>query len=164
MARGYLSDDTLGFIGTEVTKDDKPVIMAFHHPSIEPGGWLNRKLLENRMIFNAFISNYSNIRLILCDHTHYSCQHQIGHSETWVKKTPKPVYLFPLYGISNKKSMVKRQFRAKQQIQAFLTGKLSEEQEQKLKKLILRNPSYRKIALMKVSLYKLSQHHYLQTN
>lgn len=60
--------------------------------------------------------------------------------------------------------MVKRQFRAKQQIQAFLAGKLSEEQEQKLKKLILRNPSYRKIALMEVSLYKLSQHHYLQTN
>lgn len=60
--------------------------------------------------------------------------------------------------------MVKRQFRAKQQIQAFLNGKLSEEQEQKLKKLILHNPSYRKIALMEVSLYKLSQHHYLQTN
>lgn len=80
MARGYFSDKTLRFIEAEVSKDDQPVIIAFHHPSIEPGGWLNRKLLENRVIFNDFISNYSNIRLILYGHTHYSCQHQIGHT------------------------------------------------------------------------------------
>ncbi len=79
MARGYLPEETLRFIKKEVFQDDKPVIIAFHHPSIEPGGWLNRKLLENRLMFNDFISNYLNIRLILYGHTHYSYQHKIGH-------------------------------------------------------------------------------------
>jgi hypothetical protein len=45
-----------------------------HHPPIEPGGWLNRKLLDNRDIFNKLIRKYEQVKLVLYGHTHYNLQ------------------------------------------------------------------------------------------
>ena len=69
-SRGFLSDDWLLRIEEEL-KEGLPTIIAMHHPSQEPGGWLNRRLLENRSVFNDMITNYPNARLVLYGHTHY---------------------------------------------------------------------------------------------
>ena len=44
-----------------------------HHPPLEPGGWLNRKPLENRDTFNDIILG-SDVRLVLFGHIHYALQ------------------------------------------------------------------------------------------
>lgn len=48
-----------------------PVAIILHHPPIEQKGWLNRKLLENRDVFNNIIQKATNVRLVLYGHTHY---------------------------------------------------------------------------------------------
>ena len=57
-----------------------PTIIAFHHPPIEPGGWLNRRLLENRDFFTKYISEKNNVKLVLYGHIHYHIQHRIGNT------------------------------------------------------------------------------------
>lgn len=68
-SRGYLTEECLYRIESEI-EEGLPTIIAMHHPSQEPGGWLNRKLLENRNEFNAMIGVYPNVRLVLYGHTH----------------------------------------------------------------------------------------------
>ena len=55
--------------------------------------------------------------------------------------------------------MDKQPSSAEQQIQAFLKGKLSKEQERKLKKRIVYDTRYRRIALMELSLYQLAKNY-----
>lgn len=78
MARGELSSESLEFIQKELEKN-LPTIICLHHPPIEPGGWLNRKLLENRNRFNELLANYDNVRLVLYGHIHYSQQIKLGN-------------------------------------------------------------------------------------
>ena len=56
-----------------------PTIIALHHPPLEPGGWLNRRLLENRDEFNQTINRYPNARLVIYGHIHYFTEVQKGH-------------------------------------------------------------------------------------
>lgn len=69
-ARGFLSMESLDYIKNELD-EGLPTIVALHHPPLDPGGWLNRKLLDNRDEFNAIVSYYHNARLVLYGHTHY---------------------------------------------------------------------------------------------
>lgn len=69
-ARGFLSSESLNCIIQEL-EEGLQTIIALHHPPIEPGGWLNRKLLDNRDEFNTIVSYYPNARLVLYGHTHY---------------------------------------------------------------------------------------------
>ena len=55
--------------------------------------------------------------------------------------------------------MDKQPTNAEQQIQAFLKGKLSKEQERKLKKRIVYDTRYRRIALTELSLYQLAKNY-----
>lgn len=80
MSRGILNADTLSFVDSELSKDCMPTIIAFHHPPIEPGGWLNRRLLENRDFFTKYISEKNNVKLVLYGHIHYHIQHRIGNT------------------------------------------------------------------------------------
>ena len=72
-ARGYLSDDSLTFLESNLD-DSYNVAIVLHHPPIEPGGWLNRKLLENRNEFNDLIKRHPQVKLVLYGHTHYNQQ------------------------------------------------------------------------------------------
>lgn len=70
-ARGGLNEEDFKFI-TNIAKDsDVPICLLLHHSPIEPGGWMNRKLLENRDEFKSIISQYDMIRLVLFGHIHY---------------------------------------------------------------------------------------------
>lgn len=70
-SKGYIAYEELGRLKNilESTKGS-PVIIAMHHPSIEPGGWLSNKILKNRVEFNEFISTY-NVIGVLYGHIHY---------------------------------------------------------------------------------------------
>lgn len=69
-SRGLLSKETLEYMEEEI-KEGIPTIVAFHHPPLEPGGWLNRKLLDNRDEFNNLIQDADNVKLVLYGHIHY---------------------------------------------------------------------------------------------
>lgn len=70
-ARGGLKEGDFKFI-TEIAMDsDLPICLLLHHSPIEPGGWMNRKLLENRKEFKSIIEQYNMIKLVLFGHIHY---------------------------------------------------------------------------------------------
>jgi Icc protein len=77
-ARGFLSDESLDYVIQEL-EEGLPTIIALHHPPLEPGGWLNRRLLENRDEFNQTINRYPNARLVIYGHIHYFSDVQKGH-------------------------------------------------------------------------------------
>ena len=77
-ARGSLSEKSLNYVKQEL-EEGLPTIIALHHPPLEPGGWLNRRLLDNREVFNLAINSYSNARLVLYGHIHYFTEVQQGH-------------------------------------------------------------------------------------
>jgi Predicted phosphohydrolases len=76
-SRGLLSKETLKYVEDEI-KDGIPTIIAFHHPPLEPGGWLNRKLLDNRDEFNNLIHDTDNVKLVLYGHIHYPTLNEIN--------------------------------------------------------------------------------------
>lgn len=76
-SRGLLSQETLKYVEEEIN-DGLPTIIAFHHPPLEPGGWLNRKLLDNRDEFNNLIHDADNVKLVLYGHIHYPTQNSIN--------------------------------------------------------------------------------------
>lgn len=77
-SRGFLSDESLSYVKREL-EEGLPTIIALHHPPLEPGGWLNRRLLENRDEFNQTINSYPNARLVIYGHIHYFTEVQQGH-------------------------------------------------------------------------------------
>lgn len=78
MARGFLNEHAISFVKNEL-EESKPTCILLHHPPLEPGGWLNRKLLDNRKDFNDVVMNYKNARLVLFGHIHYFSNLQINH-------------------------------------------------------------------------------------
>lgn len=76
-SRGLLSFDELDRIRS-FAGCHEPVILAMHHPVIETGSWLDKRLLSNREQLLGIIKNYPNIKLVLCGHNHYPEQIQIG--------------------------------------------------------------------------------------
>ena len=77
-SRGFLSCESLSYVKQEL-EEGLPTIIALHHPPLEPGGWLNRRLLDNRDVFNQAIQSYSNARLVIYGHIHYFTEVQQGH-------------------------------------------------------------------------------------
>ncbi len=69
-SRGFLNDESITALSMEL-KDDIPTAIFLHHPPIEPGGWLNRKILDNRDDFNELIRQ-SNVKLVAFGHIHYA--------------------------------------------------------------------------------------------
>ena len=77
-ARGFLSEASLNYM-IQKLEEGFPSIIALHHPPLEPGGWLNRKLLDNRDDFNKIISLYDNVKLVIYGHIHYFTNVLKGH-------------------------------------------------------------------------------------
>lgn len=71
-ARGYFKDADKYYIEFTSQECDHPTCILLHHSPIEPGGWMNKKLLENRDQFKEFISSQKNVKLVLFGHIHYS--------------------------------------------------------------------------------------------
>lgn len=76
-SRGLLKEETVKSLKTEIN-DDVPIAIFLHHPPIEPGGWLNRRLLDNRDVFNELIKG-SNVKLVGFGHIHYEMKSIINN-------------------------------------------------------------------------------------
>lgn len=79
MSRGFLTEEKLKSIEKIIGNINTPIGFILHHPPIEPGGWLNRRLLEDRDNFNGIIYNYPNVKLILFGHIHYHLKQTINN-------------------------------------------------------------------------------------
>lgn len=79
-SKGYISEIELDRVRTILDSEtEHPVIIAMHHPSIEPGGWLTNKILKNRLQFNQFITSY-NVTCVLYGHIHYFTQVKLNNT------------------------------------------------------------------------------------
>ena len=75
-ARGMIPEKELLELERGLTNNKIPTAIIFHHPAKEPGGWLNRRLLENRDQFNHVIHKFQHVKMVLYGHIHYSFQHK----------------------------------------------------------------------------------------
>ncbi len=69
-ARGYLNEENLTNLEELLLQESCRTIVVMHHPAIEPDGWLNRRLLENRAEFIKIISKYRHVKMVLMGHIH----------------------------------------------------------------------------------------------
>ena len=76
-SRGFLNSESLSNIRNAL-KGNVPTAIFLHHPPIEPGGWLNRRLLENRGAFNELIKG-TCVRLVAYGHIHYATKSLIDN-------------------------------------------------------------------------------------
>ena len=74
-SRGLLNEVSLNFLQMEL-KDSIPTAIFLHHPPIEPGGWLNRKILDNRDNFREIIMG-TNVKMVAYGHIHCSLSKNI---------------------------------------------------------------------------------------
>lgn len=70
MGRGNLSSKEINLLKNELSSPSN-IGVILHHPPIEPEGWLNRKILDNREDFRNLIEQSGNVRFVLYGHTHY---------------------------------------------------------------------------------------------
>lgn len=70
-ARGSLKDEDMEYIEQSANEPKSSLCLVMHHSPIEPGGWMNRKLLENRVAFKNLISRLQQVKLVLFGHVHY---------------------------------------------------------------------------------------------
>lgn len=68
-ARGHVDIEQLSFI-KETSSKYKNVAIVLHHPPIETGGWLDRRILENRKEFIEYVEACGNVRLVMYGHIH----------------------------------------------------------------------------------------------
>ena len=68
-ARGYLGTDQLGYI-KEVARKYDNLAIVMHHPPVETGGWLDRRILEDRDSFKREIESLGNVKLVMYGHIH----------------------------------------------------------------------------------------------
>ncbi|MBR6655490.1 MAG: metallophosphoesterase [Alistipes sp.] len=83
-ARGYLGVDQLEHIKEAARKYDNLAIVM-HHPPVETGGWLDRRILEDRESFKREIESLGNVKLVMYGHIHCftnSVQNGIGITYT----------------------------------------------------------------------------------
>ena len=83
-SRGLILDDDLALLESKIHTGIKTAVVL-HHPPIEPGGWLNRKPLENKEVFNDIIRE-SDVKLVLYGHIH--CAQQNNQSEILYSSAP----------------------------------------------------------------------------
>ena len=76
-ASGYIYPEAIAWLREEL-KEQIPTCIALHHPTLDPGGWFNRKLLINRDEFNALIQNFEHVKLVMYGHIHYHTCERIG--------------------------------------------------------------------------------------
>lgn len=69
-ARGYLNKYDLNNLEKMLLQESYNTVIVMHHPAIEPDGWLNRRLLENKEEFMKIISKYQHVKMVLMGHSH----------------------------------------------------------------------------------------------
>lgn len=76
-SRGSLSNDELKQVMITLGQNH-PTIILMHHPAIETGSWLDRRILENRQSFINIVASSHKVIAVLSGHNHYSSNKAIG--------------------------------------------------------------------------------------
>lgn len=90
-ARGDVDIEQLGLI-KEISSKYRNVAIVLHHPPIETGGWLDRRILENRKEFIEYIKACGNVRLVMYGHIH--CYTNYVQSGVLYTSAPAVSYAF----------------------------------------------------------------------
>lgn len=76
-SRGIISDLEFKRLNDVLGSETRfPVIVAMHHPCIEPGGWLSEKILKNREQFNSMVTKYG-VACVIYGHIHSHTEYRI---------------------------------------------------------------------------------------
>lgn len=78
-SRGYINEDYVEKVISNIVGDNSRHIVVMHHPSIRQGGeWIDRKILTNNDFFIKKITSSDNIIAVLSGHYHLSATDYIG--------------------------------------------------------------------------------------
>lgn len=78
-SRGLLPEWELDRIKRFVAEGERKKIILMHHPAIETGSWLDRRILENRQLFINTLSTSDKVIAVLSGHNHYATNERIGN-------------------------------------------------------------------------------------
>lgn len=70
MSRGFVSREDLERIDREASLFPGNIILVMHHPAIEVGGWMDARILMNRVEFKSMVIRHPNIVAVLAGHNH----------------------------------------------------------------------------------------------
>ena len=90
-ARGFVSEEQLDLIRNASARYENLAIVL-HHPPIETGGWLDRRILENRTALVETIRELNNVKLVMYGHIH--CSTQIKQDGVVYASAPAVSYAF----------------------------------------------------------------------
>ena len=78
---GELGSEGLAKLAEQLEKDDRPTLIAMHHPPVDVGAeWMDAIGLQDRDAFWALLSEHTHVKIILFGHTHqaYAEHHSVG--------------------------------------------------------------------------------------
>ncbi|HSP30851.1 MAG TPA: metallophosphoesterase, partial [Halomonas sp.] len=80
---GELGSEQLVNLAAQLDKDDRPTLIAMHHPPVDVGAvWMDAIGLQDRDAFWALLSAYPQVKIILFGHAHqaYAEQRRLGET------------------------------------------------------------------------------------
>lgn len=80
---GELGAEGLAALDKALTADDRPTLIAMHHPPVDVGAvWMDAIGLQDRDAFWALLSHHSHVSIILFGHVHqaYAGHHSVGEA------------------------------------------------------------------------------------
>ena len=90
-ARGFVSEEQLDLIRDASARYENLAIVL-HHPPIETGGWLDRRILDNRRDLVSCIDECKNVKLVMYGHIH--CFTNFEHCNIRYTSAPAVGYAF----------------------------------------------------------------------
>ncbi|WP_404375022.1 phosphodiesterase [Vreelandella aquamarina] len=88
---GELGSEALQALAERLEQDDRPTLIAMHHPPVEVGAaWMDAIGLQDRDAFWQLLSGYPQVKVILFGHAHqaYAQQHHVGGADIGVYGCP----------------------------------------------------------------------------
>lgn len=88
---GELGSDALGALAARLEHDDRPTLIAMHHPPVDVGAaWMDAIGLQDRDAFWQLLSAYPQVKVILFGHAHqaYAQHHQAAGTDIGVYGCP----------------------------------------------------------------------------
>lgn len=88
---GELGNARLTALATRLEQDDRPTLIAMHHPPVDVGAaWMDAIGLKDREDFWQLLSAYPQVKIILFGHAHqaYAQRHNVGGAEIAVYGCP----------------------------------------------------------------------------
>lgn len=84
---GLLNTHTLAWLHDTLSQNQKPTLIAMHHPPILVGAqWIDALALQNSTQFWQTLQPHTHVKAIICGHVHQA--HRLKHQGIWVFTSP----------------------------------------------------------------------------